>query len=148
MPLQPFTTTVDATRDMNDKASVLIVDDDEGTRRSLALVFSKKGYQVDIAASAREALDKAQGGNFNVALVDVRLPDMEGVELIAHFKDRCPDAALIMITAHASLETAVGAMNKGALAYITKPLDLDQVLAKVEARSCPLSPADGAVEAS
>lgn len=132
MPLQPFTTTVDATRDMNDKASVLIVDDDEGTRRSLALVFSKKGYQVDIAASAREALDKAQGGNFNVALVDVRLPDMEGVELIAHFKDRCPDAALIMITAHASLETAVGAMNKGALAYITKPLDLDQVLAKVE----------------
>ncbi|MCI0399893.1 MAG: response regulator [Gammaproteobacteria bacterium] len=117
---------------MSDKASVLIVDDDEGTRRSLALVFSNKGYEVATASSAREALDNARERKFNVTLVDVRLPDMEGVDLLAHFKNQSPDTALIMITGYASLESAVGAINKGASAYITKPLDLEQVLAKVK----------------
>ncbi|MCI0591521.1 MAG: diguanylate cyclase, partial [Gammaproteobacteria bacterium] len=111
---------------------ILIVDDDEGTRRSLALVFRKKGYQVETAATALEALSKTKVRSFNIALVDISLPDLEGIDLVVPLKKRQPDIDVIMVTGHASLETAIGAINREALAYITKPLDLDQVLAKVD----------------
>ena len=111
---------------------ILIVDDDEGTRRSLALILSKKGYETETAGTGREALDKAWERAFNLALLDIRLPDMEGVDLIAHLKATHPDMAVIMITGHASVKTAVQALDEGALAYITKPLDVDRALAVIK----------------
>jgi len=116
---------------MNKKESILIVDDDESTRRSMALIFGKKGYETETAGTGREALEKAHERFFNLALLDIRLPDVEGIELLATLKEIRPDMAMIMATAHASLETAVQALNKGASAYITKPLNMDEVLAAV-----------------
>jgi DNA-binding NtrC family response regulator len=116
---------------MDRKESILIVDDDESTRRSLTLIFGKKGYETETAGTGREAIEKAQDRFFNLALLDIKLPEVEGVELIAPLKEMHPDMAVIVATAYASLETAVRALNEGASAYITKPLNMDEVLATV-----------------
>ena len=116
---------------MEEKGSILIVDDDESTRRSLTLIFGKKGYETEAVGTGREALEKVQERFFNVALLDVRLPDMEGVELLAPLKEMQPDLAVIIVTAYSSVETAVQALKEGAAAYITKPLNVDEVLATV-----------------
>ncbi|MGA9349195.1 MAG: response regulator [Anaerolineae bacterium] len=116
---------------MDEKEIILIVDDDESTRRSLRLIFEKMGYETETAGTGREALEKAQVRFFNTALLDIKLPDMEGIELLAPLKEMYPDMVVIMITAYASLETAVRALNEGASAYIIKPLNMDEVLTMV-----------------
>ncbi len=116
---------------MVENESILIVDDDESTRKGLSLIFGKRGYATETAATGREGIEKAQGKFFNLALLDIKLPDMEGVELLSPLKQMHPDMKVIMATAHASLDTAVQAVNAGASAYITKPLDMDQVLIAV-----------------
>lgn len=116
---------------MNEKESILIVDDDEVTRRSLTLILNRKGYQTETAGTGKEALEKAQERAYNVMLLDVKLPDMEGTELLAPLKKMCPNMAVIMITGYASLESAVHSSLEGALAYITKPLNLNSVLTAV-----------------
>ena len=77
---------------------ILIVDDDENVCRSLRLVFGEKGYETETAGTGRKAIEKAQGGFFNLALLDIKLPDMEGVELLAPLKGMYPDIALIVIS--------------------------------------------------
>ncbi len=117
---------------MNQKESILIVDDDESSLRSLTLIFGRKGYETETAATGREAIDKAQRRFFNLALLDIKLPDMEGLELLPPLKHLHPDMVLIMVTAYASTKNAVRALNEGASAYIIKPLDMDEVLATVK----------------
>ena len=117
---------------MNEKARILVVDDDESTRKSLALIGRGKRYGVETAGTGQEALKKAWNKDINVALVDLKLPDMEGVNLIAPLKKMHPELAVIMITGFASVETAIQALNKGASAYITKPLNIDELCSKVE----------------
>lgn len=116
---------------MDEKQCILIVDDDKSTLRTLKLIFEKKGYQIETAMTGQEGLDKAQARPFNLALLDIKLPDMAGVALLAPLKKMHPDIAIIVATAHASLETAVQAVNGGASAYIAKPLDMDEVLITV-----------------
>ena len=116
---------------MDEKKSILIVDDDENTCKSLALVFGKKDYETETAGTGRETIEKARGRFFNLALLDIRLPYTEGIDLIAPLKEIHPDMLVIMMTAYASLETAVRALNEGASAYIHKPLNMDEVLATV-----------------
>ena len=116
---------------MNNETRILIVDDDESTSRTLSLVFGRKGYETEVAGTGREAIEKVQERFFNLALLDIKLPDMEGVELIAPLRGLHPDMVVIMITAYASVETAVRALDEGASAYITKPLNMDEVLAVV-----------------
>jgi len=117
---------------MSEKARILVVDDDEGLRKSLGLIIKRKSYRVETAATGQEALEKAWGKEVNLALVDLKLPDMEGVNLIPTLKEMHPDLAVIVITGCASIETAIQALNKGASAYITKPLNMDELCAKVE----------------
>jgi len=118
---------------VDEKASILIVDDDESTRKTLSLILGRKGYRTETAGTGQEAIEKAQGRFFNVALLDIKLPDMEGTELIAPLKTMHADmeVIVIMVTAYASMDTAMAALNKGASAYITKPLNMDEVLARV-----------------
>ncbi len=113
---------------LDEKKKVLIVDDDEGIRTSLALVFEEQGYETDTAASGRDALKKAQLKFFNVALVDVRLLDGEGTALASSLMELHPDMATIVITGYATTETAIRALNEGVSAYVTKPLEMDEVL--------------------
>jgi signal transduction histidine kinase len=110
---------------------ILIVDDDESICRSLRLIFKKKGYEVETVGTGREAIEKARARFFNLAFLDIRLPDTAGIELLAPLKEMHPDMAVILVTGYASLETAVQALNEGASGYITKPLNMDEVLATV-----------------
>lgn len=116
---------------MESKDSILIVDDDESTCKSLSLIFRKKGYETDCAGTGQAAKKKIEERFFNLALLDIKLPDMEGVEIIPFLKGKHPDTVIIMVTAHASLETAVRAMNEGASSYITKPINMDDVLTTI-----------------
>jgi DNA-binding response OmpR family regulator len=115
-----------------DFARILIVEDDESTLKSLNLIFRRKGYQVDLATSGSEALQKAGNEIYNLAIVDIRLPDMNGTALVKPFKERNPQVSIIMVTGYASLETAVQALNNGAEAYIIKPLNVELVLATIQ----------------
>ena len=117
---------------MNEKESILVVDDDYSTCKILSLMFRRKGYDIETAHTGQEAIDKAKSRFFNVALLDIKLPDMEGVELLAPLKEMHPDMEIIMVTAHASLETAMCALNRGASLYITKPLNMEEVVPTIK----------------
>ena len=116
---------------MDEKESILIVDDDVSTSDILTLMLNKKGYKTEIARTGREALEKARQRFYNLALLDIRLPDMEGIELIAPLKEIHPDMVMIIVTAYASVDNAVRALNEGASGYITKPLSMDKLLTMV-----------------
>lgn len=111
---------------------ILIIDDDPSACRILKLIFGRHGYEIETAGSGQAAIERARAGRFNLALLDLRLPDTDGVALLAPLQEIQPEMALIIITGHASTETAVQAMNSGASAYITKPLNIEDVLAKVK----------------
>jgi len=117
---------------MKEKDCILVVDDDEGTRKSLTLLLKRKGFETEQAESGKEALAIAQGRSIDLTLLDIKLPDIEGIQLLAPLKKTNPDMAIIMITGFASVESAVQALNAGASGYITKPIDLDELLAKIK----------------
>ena len=119
------------TGEVNEKVSILIVDDDENTCKILSLLFGKEGYETETAASGREAMEKVRERFFNVALLDIKLPDMEGTELLVSLKGIYPEMVMIMVTAYASLETSISALLKGASAYLPKPFNTREVLATV-----------------
>ena len=107
----------------------MIVEDDAGTRKSLSMILKNKGYQVTSAVTGEEAISAAKESCFDLGILDIRLPDRLGTELIHPLKEIQPDIILIMATAYASMETAVQALNQGAAAYIYKPYNMDLVLA-------------------
>ena len=116
---------------MNNQFSMLIVDDDEDITRSLSLIFERQGFTVATAANGEAALSIARQGPLALALLDIKLPDTEGTELIAPLRELHPDLMVIMATGNATLRTAIRALNEGAAAYITKPVDLDDLRAKI-----------------
>jgi diguanylate cyclase (GGDEF)-like protein/PAS domain S-box-containing protein len=108
---------------------ILVVDDEPDMCWALENTLQPAGYAVTTATSGAEAIEKAQERFFNLALLDIRLPDTEGIELVAPLREMHPDMEMIMVTAYASLETAVRALNEGVSAYLTKPLNLNNMLA-------------------
>lgn len=111
---------------------ILIVDDDESTHKSLAMIFRMKGYVPIVAETGGEALLRSKSNRFDIAFLDISLPDMDGVSLLSPLRETNPDMAMIMVTGHVSSEGEKAALEKGADDYITKPLDMDQVLGRVE----------------
>ncbi len=112
-------------------ARILIVDDDEGTCRTLAMILRREGYHCETAQTAREALEKAGRGSLDVAILDILLPDRPGMDLLTPLREKHPDIALILVTGYASLQSAVQALEAGAAGYLTKPIQVDELLAKV-----------------
>jgi DNA-binding NtrC family response regulator len=106
----------------------LVVDDDENVRNSLATILRAEGYTVDLAANGSEAIQKTESTAYNAALIDIRLPDMEGIELLTRMKDTVPKVRKIMITGYPSMQNAIEAVNRKADAYIVKPVDVEQLL--------------------
>jgi DNA-binding NtrC family response regulator len=106
---------------------VLIVDDEPNICGLLRESLSDRGYQCTIAQSAAQALERLNESKFDVALLDVRMPGMSGVELLNRVKSSYPSLAIIMLTAVDEVDTAVETMKAGASDYITKPFDLDRV---------------------
>lgn len=114
------------------KANILVVDDEPSIRKVLSAILEEKGYNVESAENGKEAIRKSKTKFYNLALIDIRLPDMEGVKLLTKMKETTPKMAKIIITGYPSLQNAVEALNKGADAYIIKPLDIDKTLATIE----------------
>mgnify|MGYP005625082871 CR=1 FL=1 len=116
---------------MEIKPTILIVDDDESQCTTLSHILDEKGYDTDSASTGKEAIEKAKQQSFDLALLDIKLPDMDGTILLASLKEINSDMAAVMVTGFASLETAMQALNQGASAYITKPMDIDKMLSVV-----------------
>ncbi len=117
---------------MNQKESILIVDDNEGIRKSLKLIFNKKGYKTDTAGTAREALKKAHKKYFNIALIEFKLSDMEGTILLSKLKELYPKMNCFIIAAYAFLQNVRMAERINADGYFIKPLIIEDVLYRIK----------------
>ncbi len=118
---------------MSEKPRLLIVDDDEDTLESLSDVLEVRGYKIETANTGKEAFSKIRKSSFDVALIDIKLPDVSGILLLQTFRKNQPTMMNIMITAYSTQETAIDALNHGANAFILKPIDhekLDKMIKK------------------
>ncbi|MFH1568379.1 MAG: sigma-54 dependent transcriptional regulator [Gemmatimonadota bacterium] len=109
------------------KTHILVVDDEKVVRESLCEWFTEDGYVVDTAADGAEALRKVDEDTWDILLVDIKMPGMDGLELQRRVKRADPNAIVIIITAYATVDTAVQALKQGAYDYITKPIDPDDL---------------------
>ncbi|HSG67592.1 MAG TPA: response regulator, partial [Bacteroidales bacterium] len=112
---------------MAEKISILIVDDEESVRDSLYNWFIEDGYDVDCAANAKEALSMLESADFDIILADIKMPGMDGLEMHRRIKALKKDSIVIVMTAFASVDTAVQALKDGAYDYVTKPFDPDDL---------------------
>lgn len=117
---------------MNRNAKILVVDDDENIRKVLVTILEDEGYTVESAGTAKEAIERSKRKFYNMALIDIRLPDMEGIELLTKIHDTTPKMRKVIITGYPTLQNAIDAVNKGADAYIVKPFDVEKVLETIK----------------
>jgi DNA-binding NtrC family response regulator len=117
---------------MDSRARILVVDDDESIRKVLATILEEEGYTVETAESGKEAIRKSNEKFYNLALIDIRLPDMMGTHLLAAIKETTPRMVKIIITGYPSLQNAIEAVNSGADAYILKPFNVDKTLGVIK----------------
>ena len=107
--------------------NILLVDDDHSLRNMLSFVLGKEGYQVDEAVSGLDALKKLKGRKYDLVISDIRMPDLNGIELLKKIKTHEQDLPVIMITAYAATHDAIEAMKLGAEDYIMKPFNLEEL---------------------
>ncbi|HEY2118003.1 MAG TPA: sigma-54 dependent transcriptional regulator [Candidatus Acidoferrum sp.] len=112
---------------MSTKANLLVVDDELIVRDSLDKWFHEEGYDVTVAENAHEALTKMAAKHYDLALVDIKMPGIDGVELQRRMHEVDPDMLVIIMTGYASVETAVSALKNGAYDYVSKPFDPDDI---------------------
>lgn len=112
--------------------SILLVDDDENISTVFQVNLESKGYEVETAKNGAEALEKTGRMFFNLALIDIKLPDMEGTDLIDLLREAAPKMRMIIVTGFPSLQNAINAVNKGADGYLLKPVDMDKLLKTIE----------------
>jgi DNA-binding NtrC family response regulator len=110
-----------------ENVGILVVDDEFGVRDSLTRWLQEDNFRVDAAESAKEALQKLDEARWDVVLVDLKMPGMDGIELLQHIREIDEQIIVIIITAYATVDTAVEAMKIGAYDYITKPVDPDDI---------------------
>ena len=113
---------------MTEKPRILVIDDDENIRKTISITLTRGGFHVDTAETGKQAIEKAKVSFYNVALIDVRLPDMDGNELLTALARTTPKMIKIILTGHPSLGNAVGAINKGVDAYLVKPVDTKELM--------------------
>jgi DNA-binding NtrC family response regulator len=113
---------------LSESARILVIDDEESIRKTVSLTLRHAGYVVDTAENGKQAIVKAEQNFYNLALIDIRLPDMEGTELLTALKQTTPRMVKIILTGYPTLENAVRAVNKGVNAYLIKPVNTDEML--------------------
>ncbi len=112
---------------------VLIVDDEERFRITLSKLLKAKGVDVTHLGSAKLALEELEKNPYDVILLDVKMPEMNGIEALAEIKKIKPDIEVIMLTGHASVDVAVEIMRLGGYEYLLKPCPTDELMEKIEA---------------
>jgi DNA-binding NtrC family response regulator len=116
---------------MNTNTRIIVIDD-ETIRTTMKAILEDEGYIVDLAGTGKEAIQKTNEKTYNIALLDIRLPDIEAVELLKLMKDTVPRTRKIMVTGYPSMQNAIGALNKSADAYLLKPVDVEKLLNTVK----------------
>jgi ATP-dependent Lon protease len=111
---------------------ILVVDDEEIARTNMEYILTREGYQVKTAANGLEALERAKEQVFDLILTDLKMDKMDGLQLLESVKEVAPHAAVIMITGFATVDTAVQAMQKGAVHYLSKPIKIEDLRANVK----------------
>ncbi len=104
---------------------ILVADDEESMRWVLSKALTKQGFQVDLASDGKEALLMSRKQSYDLAVLDIKMPGLSGLELLSKFQEECPQALVVIMTAESSMKNAVEAMKRGAYDYLTKPFDLD-----------------------
>jgi len=107
---------------------ILIVDDDEAVLDHLSRALRLEGYYVDVANTGKKAVESAERSAYNLALIDIRLPDMEGTELLTAMRQTTPKMVKIILTGYPALSNTITAINKGVDGYLTKPVKMDELL--------------------
>ena len=110
------------------KGRVLVVDDERHQRDILEMILESEGYETATAGGGRQALKLCAHGAFDVVLTDLKMPDLDGLALLSTLLQTQPNACVILMTAHGSIDSAVEAMRRGAFDYLTKPLNKDELL--------------------
>jgi len=110
------------------QARILVIDDEESVRKSLVFVLKDEGYVVDVAENGHQAIKKTKTNFYNLALVDIRLPDMDGISLLPRMRETVPKMVKIIVTGYPSLDNSIEAVNKGADGYIIKPYSIEHLL--------------------
>ncbi len=114
-------------------AKILIIEDEKAIRNVLKNILSEedKNFEIEEAETGKEAMEKLSATEFELALCDIKMPGMDGVEVLEYIREKHPDTSVIMISGHGDLDTAVECMRKGAYDYISKPPDLNRLLSTV-----------------
>ncbi len=111
-----------------EKAKILITEDEKSQRDLLEGFLKKEGFFVDAVTNGREALQKLEGNFYDIALIDYKMPELDGHQTLQEIRRLYPELPVVMMTAYGTVETAVASMKEGALDYLTKPIDLDELL--------------------
>jgi DNA-binding NtrC family response regulator len=110
------------------KQSILIIDDDKSILNIFVRILQKQGYNTDTAETGKEAMEKLQDQRYDLALIDIKLPDTNGTDLLAKMHTEQPDTILIAVTGFPSLEDATKAIDRGAAAYLVKPVKSEELV--------------------
>lgn len=110
------------------KHKILIVDDELSMREFLEILLKKNDYEVEVAEGGKQAIERIDKNEFDLVITDVKMPEMDGIQVLKYVQDTSPRTSVVMITAFASMEQAVEAMKLGAFDYITKPFKVDEIL--------------------
>jgi DNA-binding NtrC family response regulator len=116
------------------KASILIVEDEANIREALSVILQQSGYSVDTAGNGQEAIQKSKVKFFNLALLDIKLPDMEGTKLLINLHESLPKMVKIMVTGYPTIENAVESLNLGADAYFIKTFKPEELLSLIKSK--------------
>jgi len=111
---------------------ILIVDDESIMTRALARMLDLMGYTATVAATGEKALDLMEQKQFDLALLDLRMPGMDGLEVLAAAQSLAPGTTFVILTAHGSLDSAITAMRQGAFDYLLKPCSVDEIVATIK----------------
>jgi two-component system response regulator PilR (NtrC family) len=117
---------------MAEMVSILVIDDEENLRRTLALILKREGYNVSTAASIGEARECLKVNSFNLAFLDLKLPDSNGLTFLPELRRDYPGMPVLILTAHDKLEAATEAVRKGARDYLLKPVDPHMIIQRVK----------------
>lgn len=112
--------------------NILVIDDEPNLRRSLSLILQQAGYKVVAAASAEEARVAMQDCMFDLIFLDLKMPDINGMDLLPEIRRMYPDLPVLILTAHATMETAIEAVRKGARDYLLKPVDPERIIDRIQ----------------
>ena len=114
------------------KMKMMLVDEEERFLSTTKKLLEKKGYDVVTALSGAEALEKIRIQNIHVVILDVKMPGMDGIAALKEIKRQFPLIEVIMLTGHATIESAVKGLKSGAIDYLTKPADINEIIEKAE----------------